>query len=588
VELTAALRDDAVPTRLRPLAVVVIRILASAPVAYLAIVLLQLKVVWGMWWVKDLTSGDTSEYFLHGYRWYEKGANVIAWSPLYTTFYGSLLFLSRDAYVATLAHRLFIVFALALLVLTLMRRLLAPWAAWLVTAWWVVLPINYDTLYEVHLFVVVPLVGALIVLTRPGPWRRGIALAAFLATTLLMRNEFLIATAGLAALCAAAEAHSRWRRQQRGSLTPYLVPVLGAVALTCVFYARSSVKYPQLTDALRRKHNLNVCQIVAYGYQQRHTEWTPSPWTECQGLMVQLFDRPELSLGEAIRANPSAIWEHLLWNTRLIPGGVQLLLFNEISGSESPDYAPIRRGSSTAGLLSIAWLGLLAVALLGQVRERRYWWTTWIGPRRWAWAGLGLLAATAGFVMLMQRPRPSYLFPLGLGLMVSTGLALQMVARRWPTRWMRRLVPVPVALLLLAVVPTYASRKPSSSRPLMESYRRLLPVIDSIRGRDGVVVTSGFPNELCNYFALGRRCRDYYALRREVEAGSAWAEVLRRHSVVLVYLSEDALSDPWSGPLSTAAAPDSWIASGTSDRGTWTILRKSYAEPGPGPRSSDD
>jgi len=578
VELTEVLRGAVAPTRLRDLAADVVRILASAPVAYLAIVLLQLKVVWGMWWVKDLASGDTSEYFRAGYSWYEKGANVIAWSPLYTSFYGSLLFLSRDAYVATLAHRLVIVFALAVLVLTLMRRLLAPWAAWLMTAWWVVLPINYDTLYEVHLFVVLPLLGALVLLTRSGPWRRGIALAALLATTLLMRNEFLIATAGLAALCVATEAYSR-RRRGRLNVAAYLLPLLAVAALVGLFYARSSVKYPQLTDALRRKHTLNVCQIVAFGYQQRHPEWTASPWTECQELMARLFDRPEPSLGEAIRTNPSAIWEHVLWNARLVPGGVQLLLFNEVSGNASPDYAPVHLGSSTAWRLSVAWLALLALAMLGQFREQPYWWTHWIGPRRWAWAGLVLLAATAGFVMLMQRPPPSYLFPLGLGLMASTGIALQMVARRWGlARWMRRLVPLPVAVLLLTVVPTYASRKRSNSRPLMESYRRILPFVDSIRARGGMVVTSGFPNEVCNYFALGPRCVDYYALRAEVEAGSRWRNVLRHHRVVFVYLSEAALSDPSGEALSTVAGPVSRIASGRTEQGAWTIHRVAPSE----------
>jgi hypothetical protein len=571
VELTEALPGDATRTRLRTLAAALIRILTSSPVAYAAIGALQLKVVWGMWWVKDLTSGDSSEYFLRGYRWYEKGANVISWSPLYTTFYGSLLFLSRDAYVVTVAHRLVIVFALALLVLTLMRRLLAPWAAWLVTAWWVVLPINFDTLYEVHLFVVVPLVAALVLLTRPGPWRRGIALAAFLATTLLMRNEFLMATAGLAALCTATEAYSRWR-EGRWNVVPYLLPLLAVAVLVGLFYATSSVKYPQLAAALRRKHTLNVCQIVAFGYQQRHPEWTPSPWTDCQVLMAHLFGRSELSLGEAIRANPSAIWDHVRWNARLVPAGFQLLLFNEVSGTQSPDYAPVRLGSSTAGRLTAAWLSLLALAMLVQVRERAYWWTYRIRPRRWAWAGLGLLAATASFVMLMQRPRPSYLFPLSLGLMASTGLALQMVVRRWGlAKWMRWLVPLPVVALLLVVVPTYASRKPSSPRPLMESYRRILPFVDSIRARDGIVVTSGFPNELCNYFALGPRCRDYYALRAEVEAGSTWTNVLRDHRVVFVYLSESALSDPSGQALSTVAGPVSRIASGTTEQGPWTI-----------------
>src|SRR5262249_9144748 len=64
--------------------------------AYLMILLLQMKVVWGWWTWSDLTMGDTSSYFCGAYRWFESFHVNIVWSPLYTAFYGSFLFLTSD------------------------------------------------------------------------------------------------------------------------------------------------------------------------------------------------------------------------------------------------------------------------------------------------------------------------------------------------------------------------------------------------------------------------------------------------------------------------------------------------------------
>ena len=54
-------------------------------------VLLRLRVTWEMWRFRNLTSGDTSSYFVSAYHWFHSGSVPILWSPLYTSFYGSLL-----------------------------------------------------------------------------------------------------------------------------------------------------------------------------------------------------------------------------------------------------------------------------------------------------------------------------------------------------------------------------------------------------------------------------------------------------------------------------------------------------------------
>src|SRR4051812_25111875 len=82
------------------------RAFSSPWFSYSTILLLQLKIVWGIWRFRDLTSDDTSYYFVDAYRWFRSGSASILWSPLYTSFYGSLLNVSSDAFLVTTLHRL--------------------------------------------------------------------------------------------------------------------------------------------------------------------------------------------------------------------------------------------------------------------------------------------------------------------------------------------------------------------------------------------------------------------------------------------------------------------------------------------------
>src|SRR2546430_1639448 len=100
------------------------RLMRNPWFAYGGIFLLQLKVIWAMWLLRDLTTGDTSSYFSFARLWFENGRVNFPWSPLYTAFYGTLMHFTQDAYNVTILHRVIIVLGLALLVLALMRRLL--------------------------------------------------------------------------------------------------------------------------------------------------------------------------------------------------------------------------------------------------------------------------------------------------------------------------------------------------------------------------------------------------------------------------------------------------------------------------------
>src|SRR5579871_2787778 len=96
------------------------RLAGAAWFSYSTILLLQIKVVWNMWRFRDLTTGDTSSYFINAHQWFQQGFTPIAWSPLYISFYGSLLHLSSDAFVVTTLHRWLIVVSLSALVLAVM------------------------------------------------------------------------------------------------------------------------------------------------------------------------------------------------------------------------------------------------------------------------------------------------------------------------------------------------------------------------------------------------------------------------------------------------------------------------------------
>jgi hypothetical protein len=185
--------------------------------AYPVLLAVQARAMWGLW-DKDLTSGDTASYFSMATLWHDHLQVNLAWSPLYTAYYGTVRWLvGGDAVTATVLHRAIIVLVLALLVLALLRRLLPAAIALLVACWWAVLPINFDSLYEVHLFAALPLVGAALLLTHePGPWRRGTALALLVACAVLVRNE-----AGFVAiLLAVGLAVSEWRRRRAGAGIP--------------------------------------------------------------------------------------------------------------------------------------------------------------------------------------------------------------------------------------------------------------------------------------------------------------------------------------------------------------------------------
>lgn len=552
--------------------------------SYATIFLLQLKVIWGMWLYRDLTSGDTSYYFLTAYDWFKYRRVLIAWSPLYTSFYGSLLHVAHDAYTVTILHRVLIVLALAILVLALMRRLLPPNVAWLAAVWWVVLPINYDALYEIHLFAVIPMVlSFLVIVWKPGPWGRGICLAILFASTFLMRNELLIATILFAALSISWDL-LRVRTgtpQTAGFVRAYGIPLLVASVLILFYVSRATDI--GMSKEMSRKHTLNICQTFTFGYQQRHPDWHGSPWTQCQDVMILVFGVPEPSLAQALRRNPRAMLEHFWWNIQLIPSGLQILLFDSMSRTITPDYIPVKQGLR-AILYSAITSAIVIAGLYWLIRERQYWWKFWLSDRIWAWIAMGCVGVVVTVVMVTQRPRPSYMFTLGIALRAAIAMCGWIGVRRWLV--MQRLgdvMPVGMVALILFIPRHYTQ----DNRDLLENYRRLTAFEEIVqRPKTGLVVLA-WGDELCNYVGKSHwgwaaikfqpdDCRplSFAALQQQVTPETPFRKVLQNNRATLLFASDELLANAGALRSMEDAKSHGWKIIGMQHDGkhNWELL----------------
>jgi hypothetical protein len=584
------------------------RLTARAWFAYSMLLLLQLKVLWGIQY-RDLAVGDESGYYNRAFLWVRDFSVDIVWSPLYTAFLGTLMRFTTDAFVVTTLHRVIVVLALDVMVLALMRRLLPPGIAWLAAAWWVVLPIVFDTVSTVHLFAVVPVLAAwLMILWRRSPWARGGAIALLAVTTVLVRNEYIVATAAVAGVCVWWETQSteltREPARRRGSyVLGYGVPLVLAAAVILFFYARTIYQFPELWtgttfpryqppwsahSGLGPKHTYNMCQVYAVGYQQRHPEWDKDPMLECPGLMVSTFGAKTPSLVEMLRRNPGAVVRHFLWNLTLTPSGVQLLLFNASAGAVNPDYFPVELRSTRALVLSIVTAGVVIYGLLLLYRDRQFWWQHWLKDRALGWLAILCVLLVVAVIVPTQRPHPSYLFVQGIAAIALTGLCVFAISRRWPVlERFGAALPI-VMVLLLVVVPNHYPSE-AGPRPLLALYERLAPYSAAFHRPDTVFLVSGYPLEVHGY--VGRNyftspLIDFdYAILAKAPAGQPFVSFLEQHGINLVYIDEQLWKRLSANPTDQAflASPESagWkgLVTRETGAGRWMLLqRKSAAD----------
>jgi hypothetical protein len=551
--------------------------LPSSPwFAYPAVFLVQARALWGIWH-DDLSPGDTAGYWQWADLWFDHEQVNIAWSPLYTAGLGALRWLSGDdATVAIPLHRALIALAVALLLLAVMRRLLPAPIALLVACWWAVLPIAFDTIVEVHLFAVLPVLLVVLLLTNdPGPWRRGSALAVAFAAAVLVRNETALVVVAL--LAALAWSELRGRRQGSGTAPRQLaiatlVPLVVALAAVGAFHERSIFQGQAAREMWQAKQTLNVCQVFGTNYQQRNAEYRGNPFVDCDSLMTRLFDKPRPTLADAWQSDAGEMAAFTAWNLHLLPAGVQLGLFNAVTADDNPDYPPAQLESWWATLLTVVLVALLALG------GRRLWraraaWAPWLRGERWAWFAFGAIGVVTLLVVVFDaRPRPAYMFGLTTGLMAVTGLALAALVRdRERVERGVSYAAVALAILLVVALPAHYGNYP---RPLAEQYERLRPAVPD--AGPATLVVPRHSGEACAYLVPIGSCRAL-VYRRDIAPQAQRHGVpaaLRAAGADALYADAATLADPAVARLVANPLRSGWrlAGAGEGDDGKWAVL----------------
>jgi hypothetical protein len=287
------------------------------------------------------------------------------------------------------------------------------------------------------------------------------------------------------------------------------------------------------------------------------------------------------SLGEMLRANPRGVASHFLWNFKLLPNGLQVLLFNAAWGHRNPDYAPIQSRSAVALTLALLLLAVWAAGAVLLVRDWGYWWGQWLRGRLLTWLALLCVAAVSVPVIATQRPRPSYLFPLGVLLMALTGVCVQVLVRRLGlTRRLGALMPaVMVALPLL--VPCYFAdpARRDRTQPLRAKVERLAPYQSLILASGTNFLAGDYSLEVFSYLGHARCQICDYGLLNEWKPGRALAAFLDDRKVNLFYLDEHLLQDlsrDPTNPFAGNAGDAHWklLACGDVPGDRWKLFRR--------------
>jgi hypothetical protein len=229
--------------------------------------------------------------------------------------------------------------------------------------------------------------------------------------------------------------------------------------------------------------------------------------------------------------------------------------------------------------LAIVFLCIVLDGATQLWRFRREWWTTWLHDRFWVWLVLGCFSAVVLIVIVLERPRPSYMFILGIALRAAVGACLVVIAsRRRDFMRLSATFPVIAILGILAIPSFYKWTAPHTPRLLLNNYRRLLPFEPLLEQPHTRLVSGGFGTELCNYLGKGADCAGlyYWGLRNRITPGLPLADILEQNGANLFFANETVLADPTARDFVASAASRGWKTIGFQDGGgqRWTLLQK--------------
>ena len=554
--------------------------LANPFLAYGAIALLQLRVIWNIWKYADLTNGDTSYYFIDAASWAHGLHENIVYYPGYSAIWGTILAVVHDVYAATIIHRVAIILAVALLVLALMRSLLGPVMGLLIAAWWAIVPTNYNVLYEVHLFGAVPILLAVLVVARmPRRQGLGISIAILLASAVLVRTELVAAAAILATAVAIYEMREIRGRRHAGRssyIRAYAVPLVIALLLIGGAYARSYVQGNDAWSMLQAKEQDNFCNAYAMAYQQRHPSlFTGNPFTECTPLMQHDFGRSMPTIMQASIKNPRAVAGFAAWNAQLLPGGLQVGLFGASAFANDPGFVAVGENSTLALLLSIMLLLAIVAGLAILGRERQHSLRLLPSRTQWVLLTLASVAAATMLVALTSRPWGEYIFGLTICALVMSGVSVAVLLRQFVG--IRILAPIALVTVLVLIIALPSAYRPGP-RPIYERIQHLQVVRQRLQRHGSVLVAGESYNELCNYLAYSyqRICTPIFwpTLHTDTTGHASAGQILDRAHATALYIDSGMLSDPLIAALVTAPRAQGWqqIAQGSGLGGPWRVL----------------
>ena len=562
--------------------------------AWLTMLLWTGVVLWGCWERLDLQPADTSAYFASGYSWMQNGhfaaPGELVFSPLYAMFFGTVQGSFSDAYTATIVHRLLIVAAAAAAVLGLARSVLPRAWAWLLAAWWVALPQNSYAYFEVHVFGFALITfGCWLAGAGDGRFWRGAGLAVISVAALTVRNEFTPAALLFAAACAVFEIRrarlgKQTMQETKKAFRQLLVPsvIVACLATPLWFAERNTAHWDDLRAAFAKRSRANLRQVYPFGYRQRHADWQGDPWWGGGDLMKRDFGRDDPTFGEAARFNPRAVMEHILWNARLIPAGLQLALFGTYAGAIAPDFGTTPENSRWTWWSSIA-VTISVVAGLFSIRHQWLRQRHRTFPGAWTWVALFCCLPTSLIAIATQRPRPSYIYTLTLLLMVLAMAGARAIAGkvRVPA-WLHTALPQAASFALLVIVLSIAARARPQPRPMLEDYRRLAP-FERLFSDPANVFASNTARSSCLVHYLARdngKAARAQPFPLDTDGALSFQEVLEKSTANVLYLTGDFLSRPDFHRWQTEEVGRSWqvVASAQTPAATWLLARRIQGE----------
>jgi hypothetical protein len=523
---------------------------------------------------------------------------IPAYYPLYNVLYGSLKWLVDDPFSVTILHRVLIVLGTTALLLAVLRRLLTPGIAWALALWWAVLPVTYDTIFEIHLFgALAGLAIALVALRWSGLAARATVFGLLLAAALLVRNEYIV---GAFVFGVVWVGYELWR-MRTGTAPPWralaaagAIPMLSLAILFGLVSWRNGAA-GSVFSQLSAKNELAFCQGYALGLEHSGDVRVSNPLAQCDVYTREDFGERMPSLVQAFENDPGAVAGHFGRNGGLFPAGLEIGLFNAKFGSvdapSNPDYIPINRGSWLVLAGSIAVVLVIVTGAVLIWRDRRRWWEDWIRERAWGWAVLAAMGSVGIYAGLMTRPRPSYIFPLSILILALLGMSLVAIVGRLGVPQRARAVIPPLAIAAVILIPNhyragYSNPQIGPGQPLKTAVSRLEPYRDELAG-GGHGLLAVYPStDACLYVGGSDPCR---AVSWNYPIGETLGPELagrRQHSmrptpVDFIYANEYVFTaDPTIRAKLDGLLGHGWhLIAPSSPESSWMLLERNAAAP---------